>query len=237
MNPSPVAYNVSLGIAAAGCAGFCVAARLRPGPWVLTAARSLGVLLAAEAASRLIAPAVQGRFSVHDDLPLFLCDLVAWIAPAAFWWQSPLLYELTYFWGLAGGIQGVLTPTVKAPFPRLGFMQYVVAHNGVVVAALITVIALRFVPRERAVSRMFVLACGYTALVGIVDATTGANYMYLRAPPPESTLLDVLGPWPWYVLSGAAIGLLLFVVLDLPFRRRRRTMQRYGDVDKQVHIT
>jgi uncharacterized membrane protein YwaF len=62
----------------------------------------------------------------------------------------------------------------------------------------------------------------YTAVVGLVDALTGANYMFLRAPPGEWTLLRVLGPWPWYLASAAGVALVLFTALDAPFWAGRR---------------
>jgi hypothetical protein len=72
---------------------------------------------------------------------------------------------------------------------------------------------------------VFAITAVYTAFVGFVDAVTGANYMFLRDPPVEWTLLRVLGPWPWYVVSASGVGLVLLVLLDLPFwpgRRRAR---------------
>jgi uncharacterized membrane protein YwaF len=63
-----------------------------------------------------------------------------------------------------------------------------------------------------------VITIAYAALVGAVDAIAGANYMYLRAKPPSPTLLDVLGPWPWYILVAGLIGFVLFALLDAPFR-------------------
>jgi hypothetical integral membrane protein (TIGR02206 family) len=166
-------------------------------------------------------PAFDGTWSARSDLPLFPCDLVGWIAPFALWMQSPLLVEWTYFWGLAGGIQAVVTPTVTQRFPHLGFMQYVVLHNGVIVAAIVMVVALRIAPRRDAFVWVGALTVVYTLLVGLVDLTTGGNYMYLRKPPGSSTLLADLGPWPWYIFGAAGIAFLSFAVLDIPFRRGR----------------
>jgi hypothetical integral membrane protein (TIGR02206 family) len=146
------------------------------------------------------------------------------VAAAACWTRVAVLVELTYFWGLAGTLQAVITPDLNAGFPHLVFFQYMVGHLGIVVAALYLVVGLRITPRPGAVLRVFAITLGYTAFVGLVDGLTGANYMFLRAPPGEWTLLKVLGPWPWYIGSAAGVALVLLLALDAPFwaSRRRR---------------
>jgi uncharacterized membrane protein YwaF len=42
-------------------------------------------------------------------------------------------------------------------------------------------------------------------------------------------LLDLMGPWPWYILSGAMLAIAMFAVLDLPFRGRRRALAERAD--------
>jgi hypothetical integral membrane protein (TIGR02206 family) len=49
---------------------------------------------------------------------------------------------------------------------------------------------------------------------------SGANYGFLRAKPPQASLLDLLGPWPWYILALDALAVVLFTLLYLPFLRR-----------------
>lgn len=215
-----MAYDWSLVAAAVACVGMCAAARRSDRSGVV-AARVLAVILLADVVSRQLAPAFAGTWSVRSELPLFPCDLIGWVAPFALWSRSPMSVEWTYFWGIAGGIQAVVTPTVTDRFPRLGFMQYVVLHNGVIVAALVLVVGFRVVPRRGAVVRIGALTIVYTALVGLVDLGTGGNYMYLRNPPGRSTVLADLGPWPWYILGAAGIALLSFAVLDTPFWTER----------------
>ena len=94
------------------------------------------------------------------------------------------------------------------------------------VFAAVLVVGLRQHPRLWAVGWVAALTVGYAALVGFVDAVTGADYMYLRSKPSSATLLDFLGPWPWYILSAAAVAVCLFAILDAPFRLRRRDLRQ-----------
>jgi hypothetical integral membrane protein (TIGR02206 family) len=229
---SPVAYDAAIGVTAAATVALCAAARRRPGRAVDGACGLLAVIFLAEAVSRLVAPAVDGTWSVRADLPLNFCDLTAWLCVPALARRpatgapTRLTDELVYFWGIAGGLQGIATPTVKAPFPQLGFMQYVVTHDGIVLAAFLVTVGLRRSPRRGAVLRVFALTCAVTALSGLVDGVTGADYLYLDHPPHRATLLSVLGPWPYYILPAAAVALASLLVLDLPFRRGRARLAR-----------
>ena len=197
---------------------LCVGARRRPGPWTGVAAKTLAVILIGEQVSWQIQFLIHDDWNRFDSLPFDLCDFTCFVAAVACWTQLPLLVELTWFWALAGTLQAIITPDQYTPFPHLSFDNYVVEHLGIVVAALYLVIGLRIYPRPGAVKRVFLISIGYAGLCAILDAASGGDYLYLRHPPPSSSLLTVLGPWPWYIVSSAAIALVLFVLLDLPFR-------------------
>jgi hypothetical integral membrane protein (TIGR02206 family) len=186
----------------------------------------VGAVLGADAVSFVVALAVQGKFSAKTSLPFALCDMAVIVAAVACWWRTPVLVELTYFWGLAGTLQAIITPDLNVGFPHLVFFQYMAGHLGIVVAALFLVVGLRITPRPNAVPRVFGITAVYTAFVGLIDATSGANYMFLRSPPSNWTLLRVLGPWPWYVVSAAGVALVLLVALDAPFWAARRAVHR-----------
>jgi hypothetical integral membrane protein (TIGR02206 family) len=161
-------------------------------------------------------------WSVHDSLPFDLCDFTCFVAAAACWTLRPVLVELTWFWGLAGTLQGIVTPDVETPWPHLSFDNYVVEHLGIVVTALYLVIGLGLYPRRGAIARVFGLTVAYAALCAVVNVSVHADYLYLRSPPPAVSLLNSLGPWPWYLLSCTGIALVSFAILDAPFWPGRR---------------
>ncbi len=198
--------------------GLCLLARRWPGRPSSVANGALALVLLAVTAAWLATNLGGGHFSAATSLPFALCDLVTIVAAGALITRERHLVELTYFWGLAGSLQSLLTPDLNVAFPRLEFFEYVLAHAGIVCAALLLVVGERIRPGRRAVGRVFLITLGYTALVGVVDWVTGGNYMYLRRPPGSWSLLKVLGPWPWYIASAAGVAIVLFSLLELPFR-------------------
>jgi uncharacterized membrane protein YwaF len=90
----------------------------------------------------------------------------------------------------------------------------------------VLVYGLGLYPRRSAVARVAAITVAYTAFVGIVDALTGANYMYLRSKPATPTLLDVMGQWPWYIVSAGVVAVVLFLALDLLARVAARSRPR-----------
>ena len=219
-------HVAALAVIAAATVVLVVAARRRPGRW-------LGVFALVLVVDELswwvyLLAGGQPGITLAYSLPLQLCDVAIFIAAAALWTWNRLLVELAYFWGLAGTLQALLTPDLPQHFPSYPYFQYYIAHGGVVAAALVLVAGLRLHPRRRAVFQVAAITVAYAVLVGAVDAVSGANYMYLRARPPSPTLLDALGPWPWYILAASLIALVLFAILDAPFRLGRRRVIEAG---------
>ena len=64
------------------------------------------------------------------------------------------------------------------------------------------------------------IAAEKTKINFVLDWIVGANYFYLR-DKPSGSLLDLFGPWPFYIVGGLGIAALLFFLLTLPYRRRR----------------
>ena len=93
--------------------------------------------------------------------------------------------------------------------------------RAVVIAAVFLAWGLRRTPGRARCRRVYAWSLGVTALAAIGTVAFDGNYMFLRQPPPDGSLLDVMGPWPWYIVSAAALALVLFWLLDRPFDGRR----------------
>jgi hypothetical integral membrane protein (TIGR02206 family) len=61
------------------------------------------------------------------------------------------------------------------------------------------------------------------AFDGAFNAIYQTDYMYLRAKPENSSLLNFMGPWPWYILAAEPVAIALFLLLYWPFWRKQKT--------------
>lgn len=153
-----------------------------------------------------------------QSMPLQLSDVIVWttvIACLKLWRPA---VEFSWFAGIAGAAMAMLTPDLWSPWPSYPAIYFFVAHGGIVIA-IAAVVAGGIRPLNRgALWRAFGMAVAYALLVGVFNAVFGTNYMYLCRKPVNASLLDFFGPWPLYLLPGAAVTLALFWLLWLPVR-------------------
>jgi hypothetical integral membrane protein (TIGR02206 family) len=216
-------HLATLGVTALLCVLLPVAARTRPGAWIRFVSRALALVLVGWFMAYHVVVALRSSYDLDFDLPLHLTDAATMVAALALWTFWPLLFELTYFWGLTASLQATLTPGLGADdrFPSFFYLQYFVTHAGVVLGAVLLAFGLELTARPGAVPRVFLATAAWAAVAAAGNALTGGNYMFLAERPDTASILDYMGPWPWYILGAGLLALAMFVALDLPFRRRR----------------
>ena len=214
-----------VGLLVVVAAALCTTARRAPGRWTGVVAATIAACIVVSELSWQPYVLANRSWSAASSLPVQLCDVGGFVATVALLWRQALLVEITYFWGLGGTLQALLTPDLRDHFPSFPYLQFYVTHDLVILAALFLVIGLRLEPRAGAVRRIFLLTLAFAAVIGLIDLVTGGNYLYLRQVPAQGSLLSVMGRWPWYIAVGALLALIVLTILDVPFRfsSRRRT--------------
>jgi len=180
--------------------------------------RTLGALLIAYAVVMYIHLGISGEFGADWALPFELCHWVLIACVVTLFYPNQLASEIAYFWGFGGTLQAVLTPDIGTAFPSWDFVMFFWGH-GITLLAIVFLIAARgFRPRRNSVLRMFLALNAYGLTAGLIDLIFHWDYGYLCQKPLRPSLLDYLGPWPWYLLSLEVLGLALFYILLLPWR-------------------
>ena len=158
-----------------------------------------------------------GIFTLKDSLPLHLCDVAVLLSAIMLLTKNKYLFEITYFWGLGGSLLAILTPDITESFPHFNFINYFLSHGGIITCVLFMVIIENYKVNLKSVFRVFLITNIYMLFIAGVNLILKSNYLYICRKPVNPTLMDLLGPWPWYVLSLEGVSITVFLILFLPF--------------------
>jgi hypothetical integral membrane protein (TIGR02206 family) len=207
-------HLAALAATAVAAAALVAGARLRAEAWARAAGRALAVVIAAGFVVEQAVYAGRGEWSIQVNLPLQLSDAVTFASVAALWRpDEPLLSELVWLWALSASLQAILTPDLQRTFPDPLFFTYFATHSGAIAAACLLVIGMRRAPRPGATGRVYAITAAFAAVAALATVLTDGNYLFLRRKPAEGSLLDVMGPWPLYIVTGALLAWALFTAL------------------------
>ena len=157
------------------------------------------------------------ELGLDNGLPLNLCDWAEIALVAALLTRHQFAYELGYFWGLGGTLQGVLTPPLYYDFPHPQFIFFFIQHGGVIAALLYLTLGARMRPAWRSLPRVIAASFFYLGVAALADWLLGVNYGFLRAKPLGQNLLTQMSPWPWYIPELVAAGMVFVLLYYLPF--------------------
>jgi len=179
----------------------------------------LGVTLALDAALYYGYMAWIGQLTFPDHLPLEMCDASLFLVIFALFTLNRAVFDVAYYGALAGASMALLTPNIWEPFPSFSTVQFFVDHGLIVAGALFLLWSGQARPRPGSVVRAMGWLNIFAVFVGIFDYLFKTDYMYLCAKPQAASLLDVLGPWPWYIAAAEVVALGAFLLLYLPYRK------------------
>src|SRR5690349_10301959 len=162
-----------------------------------------------------------GTWTVQTMLPLHLCSLLVWAGALMLITKNYRIYEFMYFLGIGGAIQALATPGLGIyGFPHFVFFQYFLSHGLIIASAIYMTVVERFRPTWKSLVRVAVWANIYMIAIYFVNLQLGSNYLMINGKPNTPSILDLLPPWPIYILYMEAIGIVTFLILYLPFAVR-----------------
>jgi hypothetical integral membrane protein (TIGR02206 family) len=163
-----------------------------------------------------------GQQEIKYSLPLQLCDLAAMASVWALWSYSATASALTYFWGLTLTSQAFVSPELTGPdFPSLQFLSFFGMHSVVLWAAIYLTWGVGLRPDWRSYRIAVLVTIGWAVVMFTFNRVAGTNYGFLNTKPVVRSLLDVLGPWPWYLLSELVLGAAVWALITWPWVRQQ----------------
>ncbi len=159
-----------------------------------------------------------GTWTIQTNLPLHLCSVFIWLSVIMLIKKNTTIYELAYFLGIGGAMQALITPDAGIyGLPHFRAVQTLAAHGGIVLAALYMTIVEGFRPTWQSFKRVFQWTNIYVVIVFFINLAIGSNYLFIAHKPEFPTLIDLLAPWPWYILELEVIAFAVCFILYIPF--------------------
>ena len=157
-----------------------------------------------------------------DSVPLQLTDLATVVAAYALWSRRQWASALTYYWGLVLSTQALISPALQSPdFPDYRFLAFWAIHLLVVWAAIYLTWGRGMRPDWRDFRFAVVATLLWATVTFTFNKFAGTNYGFLNHKPSTASLLDVLGPWPWYVFVAATLVCIVWALMTWPWERSR----------------
>lgn len=164
----------------------------------------------------------EGLYNMKDSLPLELCSISLYMCVIMLFLKSRSIFTIVYFTGIGGATQALLTPVLFYNFPHYVFFEFFIAHMVIIVSILYMVWVNKCRPTFKSIFTAMLFLNMLVVIIYPINILTGGNYMFLARKPSTASLLDVLGPHPWYLLALEVVAVVLFMLLYLPFAIKKR---------------
>ncbi len=160
-----------------------------------------------------------GIWNIQTMLPLHMCSVMVWITTYTAFTSNRSLYDFTYFLGIGGALQAVLTPADVAMYdlPHYRSFQSLFAHGLLITIPLFMTVVEGYRPTLESFKRIFIWANIYMVFIFFLNRAIGSNYLFIAEKPPSPTLMDALSPWPWYIPQLEVLAFAILFMLYIPF--------------------
>jgi hypothetical integral membrane protein (TIGR02206 family) len=160
-------------------------------------------------------------FTIQFSLPLNLCDATNFLLAYLLITKNQKLFEVLYFWALAGTIQSFITPNITFAFPHFEFWVFYLQHGGEILAILYFVFVLKFRPNAMSMVKAYGWLLVLIAVVYGFNLLTQSNYMFLMAGTPHPStvtrMIDLFGAPPRHMIGLSLIAALSILILYVPW--------------------
>ena len=155
---------------------------------------------------------IGGSFDVKLHLPLHLCRFANLLLPFVMLRRNEFLFQILFYWGLSGMFQAIITPDIVQDFPHFHYFRFFIGHHLMIVALMYIIIVYKMKPTIEGLKNSFFGLNLFLVISFLTNILLDANYFWIMEKPPTGSLLDYMGPWPWYILTAEFLALAHFAL-------------------------
>lgn len=179
---------------------------------------TLGIVLWANEIGWHLWHILNNAWTIQTMLPLHLCSVMVWVSALMLVTKSYSIYEFCYFLGIGGAFQAVMTPDLGIyGFPHFRFFQTFISHGLIITSAVYMTVVEGYRPTWKSMLRVALWMNIYMVIIFFINSAIGSNYLMINAKPDTASILDLLPPWPIYIIYMELIGIVTCLLLYIPF--------------------
>ena len=163
--------------------------------------------------------------TVAELLPLHLCLIVIILSIFMMFFHSEVLFQPVYFWSI-GAFFAILMPDIRDGMSNFASQSFFITHFFILFSTAYAFVHFRFRPTKAGFLCSFLLLVTLAFIMYFVNNKLGTNFLYVNHPPVTKSLMDFMGPWPYYIFSLAGIDIAISFFMYLPFRKNKKS--KYG---------
>lgn len=164
---------------------------------------------------------VNDMWDVSHAIPLELCSISLVLSVLLLLTRKKIIYEILLFTALLGASQAIFTPLLNFDFPHFRFFHFFYTHLMDIWVVFYFTWVVGYRPTIWSVVKLFVFLNVLMPIIMLINMAVDGNYMFLSHKPNSASLLNLLGPYPWYILSIEFLLITLSLIVWLIFRKKR----------------
>jgi hypothetical integral membrane protein (TIGR02206 family) len=159
-------------------------------------------------------------WTVKLFLPLHLCSVNILLSAVLLITENKKLFAFVYLFGFTGALQALLTPELYQEPWHFRFIQFFFAHCLIVWTTMYFAIVRSFRISWLRFLQSFIWLNLYASGVYAINLLLDANYMFLIRKPENVSIMNYLGPYPWYILGLELIAFIMCLIVFIPVKEK-----------------
>ena len=156
-----------------------------------------------------------GIWIISEDLPLHMCGISLFTSIFALYKRNQTAFELSYFWGLSGAFQAIITPDPARFVLDVSIFWNFLSHGVIILNVLWLIIIDNMRCRSGSFINTIIITNSCLFIISIMNTILGGNYWFIcEKPGGESPF--IIGDWPLYLIGFEISGILLLGLFYIP---------------------
>ena len=174
-----------------------------------------------------------GLWRVGRSLPLELCNIGLVLCILLLLTNKKIFFELLFFLAIFGATLAIFTPALKYDFPHFRFFHFFIAHAVIVWVSIYFWLVKGYKLTFFSVVKLLILLNALLPVVLSINHLHNGNYWFLRHKPNSPSLFDVMGPYPWYILTfeGLLLSISFLACLVIKYGQQLRSRSQVSELE------